>query len=1271
MSGKKPSVEELQRRLEEAEAALAALRRGEVDLVLGDGGPLLVRLKSLLEENERLTRDWQTTFDASSDAIWILDAEQRVVRSNRAAETIFGCPREAMIGKHCWELVHGTQEPIPECPILRMRRTLRREQMELSLGGRWFAVTVDPVLDAAGHLAAAVHTVRDITAQKRGTEALRESERRLATLLANLPGMAYRCQNRADWPMEFVSEGCAGLTGWPASALLENRPSYGELIDEADRQPVWDAVQRALAAREPFELTYRIRTGDGQLRWVWERGCGVFAADGSLRYLEGFITNITKQRNAEAALLEGRQYLQAVLDSINDAVFVDDADTGEIIDVNRGMCEMYGYSREEALHIPIGDLSSGQPPYSQAEALEWLRKTREIGPQTFEWLARHKDGHTFWVEVSTRFAVIGGHNRFVVIVRDITKRKHAEEALQAALERSQRQQEAVATLAVSPAVASGDLAGAVGQITELGAQVMGVERVGIWLFDEHGDELRCVDLFESSLNRHSAGAVLHRSEYQNEFDALLTATYVDADDPLTDPRTAGYVEGYLKPLGITSMLDAVIRARGRNLGVLCFEHVNQPHHWQPDEIAFACQMGDQIALLLLNRERARAEAALRESEERFRALAEGSLDVIMRFDRSFRHLYANPIVENQTGIPAREFIGKTHRELGFPEELCTLLEEAIDTVFRTGQTHRVEFQLPNRIWIDWLLIPETRPDGAVASVITAARDITERKRAEEITHVRLRLLEYALTHSLEEVLQKTLDEVGALVNSPVGFYHFVGEDEKTLTKKAWSTRTVHEFCQAEGKDMHYPVDDAGIWADCIRERRPVIHNDYATVPHRKGLPEGHAPVIRELVVPILRGDRIVAVLGVGNKPQPYSDDDVKVVHFLADVAWTIAERKRAEEALRESEERLARLVETVPSGIAIVNREGHITFANPSAEAILGLTPSEISGRRYNDPNWHITAVDGSPFPDEELPYVRVVRSGQPVYGVEHAIERSDGQRVTLSINAAPLKDASNQTVGMIAAFADITERKRAQARLEHLNRVLRAIRDVNQLITHEEDSGALLRRTCEILVATRGYRSAWAALRGEDGTLQTVAEAGIGDDFAPVREALARGNWPACYRQAREQPEGVVAIHDTLHNCTTCPLATPHHETAALAGVLRYGRRDYGALVVAPPVGLAEDPEEQSLFRELAGDVTYALHTIELAQARKQAEEALRHHAEELRIRNEALTRFNAVAVGRELRMIELKREVNELCLKLGEPNRYTIAAVPDGSDTAPVDRR
>lgn len=195
-------------------------------------------------------------------------------------------------------------------------------------------------------------------------------------------------------------------------------------------------------------------------------------------------------------------------------------------------------------------------------------------------------------------------------------------------------------------------------------------------------------------------------------------------------------------------------------------------------------------------------------------------------------------------------------------------------------------------------------------VLELDRDIEARQRAEAVVRLRLTLWEYGAAHTLGELMQRALDEICALTASPIGFYHFVEEDQDTLSLQAWSTRTVQEFCTAEGPGLHYPVSKAGVWADAFRTRRAVIHNDYASLPHRKGLPEGHAQVVRELVVPVVRGDRVVSLLGVGNKATPYDEADVGLVSFTADLIWTIVEKKRAEEHIRDLNTRLERLALT-------------------------------------------------------------------------------------------------------------------------------------------------------------------------------------------------------------------------------------------------------------------------------------------------------------------------------------------------------------------------
>jgi two-component system cell cycle sensor histidine kinase/response regulator CckA len=152
--------------------------------------------------------------------------------------------------------------------------------------------------------------------------------------------------------------------------------------------------------------------------------------------------------------------------------------------------------------------------------------------------------------------------------------------------------------------------------------------------------------------------------------------------------------------------------------------------------------------------------------------------------------------------------------------------------------------------------------------------------------------------------------------------------------------------------------------------------------------------------------------------------------LLFQLKSAVEAQKQAEEALRRERALLERITSASPAGIVVVDRHGQITFANPQAEKILGLTKEAITQRTYNDPAWHITDLDGEPFPDEELPFRRVMATRKPVTDIRHAIELPDGRRMLLSINGAPLLDASGELEGAVFTVSDITEQLQAEEAL-------------------------------------------------------------------------------------------------------------------------------------------------------------------------------------------------------------------------------------------------
>ncbi len=427
-----------------------------------------------------------------------------------------------------------------------------------------------------------------------------------------------------------------------------------------------------------------------------------------------------------------------------------------------------------------------------------------------------------------------------------------------------------------------------------------------------------------------------------------------------------------------------------------------------------------------------SEAAVRAAVEKQAVTLKAIGDAVIATDASGRVELLNPMAESLTGWNEDTARGKPLGEVFkiINEETRNPVEDPVARVLKEGvvvglANHTLLIRKDgNEIPIADSGAPIRDDHGGIIGVVLVFRDQSGERLSQKLTDVRLSLIEYASGNSLDDLMTRALDEVGAVVESPIGFYHFVEADEKTLSLQAWSTRTRKEFCKAEGKGMHYAVDQAGVWVDCVHQRRPVIHNAYASLPHKKGLPEGHAPIMRELVVPVIREGKIVAILGVGNKSANYTEKDAEVVSYLADVTWEIVRYKRADEALRASEDKFKYVFEHSPIGKSTTLPSGEIQ-ANRAFYRMLGYSEAESPHIRWQE----VT------HPEDMEASQRVVDSllsgeKDEAQFVKRYIHK-DGSVVWAEVSVSLRRDAQGHPQYFMSTINDITQRRQAEEALE------------------------------------------------------------------------------------------------------------------------------------------------------------------------------------------------------------------------------------------------
>lgn len=261
---------------------------------------------------------------------------------------------------------------------------------------------------------------REIAGRIKVEEALREKTEELDRYFSY--ALDLLCIADLDGHFRQLNKEWETALGYAVEELEGQR--FLDFVHPEDLEATVKALSRLAAQQKVLSFTNRYRHRDGSYRWIEWRSLPME------NLIYAVARDITNRKQTEDTLRKSEERFRTIFDAVNDALVVYEPSVDTVLDANREALEMFGYSREELFQASIRALISSESPCGNAEALKWVKKATEGEPQIFEWKARHKDGHRFWLEVNMRQTVIGGEERILLAMRDVTERKKAEEEIQ-------------------------------------------------------------------------------------------------------------------------------------------------------------------------------------------------------------------------------------------------------------------------------------------------------------------------------------------------------------------------------------------------------------------------------------------------------------------------------------------------------------------------------------------------------------------------------------------------------------------------------------------------------------------------------------------------------------------------------------------------------------------------------------------------------------------------------------------------------------------------
>lgn len=882
-----------------------------------------------------------------------------------------------------------------------------------------------PFFDENGNLIGTVGSARDVTNSKEIEEALLESQERYQALLDANPDLMFIYSEEGVY-LDYRVRDKSTMVSDPASML--GKSVYDMLpVDLADEAMA--AIQYVKKTGQMYVHEYELHLGKSQF---FESR---FVPCGANKYL-CIIRDITRRKQADIKLREAEEKYRLIYETANEGIMAMNAEH-VITDVNKKFCEMLGYNQDEIVGHDPGFFIYEDDLH---DILARQKRRMSGHHDVYERRFKKRDGSTLWtlVSASSNMSASGEYLGSFLMFQDITSRKAIELSMMNSIARYALQRNCMTNISVSDCIKDGDIEGIAMEISVMSAKTMEVERVSVWLFDGIDQNLHCVEMYESTPNRHSSGQILKVAEYESEFAFLRNAKYMDSDDPYTDPRTAGYVETYLKPNRITAMLDVVIRSSGRDYGVICFEHVGSPHRWKEDEISFACQLADQLALTLGNVDRRKAENALKLSEERYRLLLDMAPVGIAV------HSQGKVVFTNAAGA---KIVGENSPDsmIGKPISAYVHERSITDAFENLGRLQAGEpVQYPAVYYfrrIDGSPVPVEvtatlmNYDGQQAAQIIFT-DISERVKAEEnvqrnverLTSI-TNILQYR-TDSAQEFLDYALSEAVRLTDSSIGFILNSTPDEENYHHMASVFRQGIKKTDTGAYKLR--ISESGVWAQTINTGKPLIINDYESLPTKSMPRVWHDPIKNLISIPIIHNSQIAALIGLANKPEDYDDTDLLQVMLLMDSVWKMLENRKSSEMIRK----LSRAVQQSPVSIVITDTNGNIEYVNDFFCQLSGYSFHEAVGA-----NPRISKSGFTSLSTYQQLWERI--SSGKIWNGELLNRKANGELYWENVSITPVIDDEGKIVNYVGVKEDITARKlmteeliQAKDQAEQMNRL-------------------------------------------------------------------------------------------------------------------------------------------------------------------------------------------------------------------------------------------